>query len=90
MQGEGQEDQRGGILTQGLEDAGSFLRGTNRLEVWRQGWVIAHSREEAIGGRQGTGHLLLLQLIQLLHRFQTHLEVMVLEGDEEERSPGPD
>lgn len=47
MHTEGQEDSRVGgavcgVLTQGLEDAGSFLGGTNRLEVHGQGWVVAH------------------------------------------------
>lgn len=62
-----QEDLRVPILTQGLEGAGSFFGGTNRLEVQGQGWVMAHSREEATSPRLGFGHLLLLQLTQLLH-----------------------
>lgn len=67
MQRAEQEDLRVDILTQSLEGAGSFLGGTNRLEVQGQGWVVAHSREEATFPQLGVGHLLLLQLIQLLH-----------------------
>lgn len=64
-----QEDLRVNILTQGLEGAGSFLGCTNRLEVQGQGGVVAHIGEEATFLLLGIGHLLLFQLIQLLHRF---------------------
>lgn len=60
MQREEQEDLRVDILTQGLEDAGSFLGGTNRPEIHGQCWVMAHIREEAVFPQLGVGHLLLL------------------------------
>lgn len=59
----------GGNGPQGLEGAGSFLGCTNRLEVQGQGGVVAHIGEEATFLLLGIGHLLLFQLIQLLHRF---------------------
>lgn len=67
VQREEQEDLRVDILTQGLEGAGSFLGGTNRLEVQGQGWVMAHIRKEATFLQLAVGHLLLLQLTQFLH-----------------------
>lgn len=74
--------QGAGALTQGLEDAGSLLRGADRLEVLGQGRVVAHDGQEALGLQAGAGCPLCLQFTQLLHGFQLDPEALVLQGVE--------
>lgn len=75
---------RGGGLTQGLENAVRFPRGTDGLEVQWQGRVVAHGVLGPLGFQARAGHPLPLQVTQLLHRFQLDLEALVLEEEREE------
>lgn len=74
--------QGAGALTQGLEDAGSLLRGADRLKVLRQSRVVAHGGQEALGLQAGAGCPLCLQVTQLLHGFQLDPEALVLQAGE--------
>lgn len=69
---------RGRALTQGLEDAGSFPGGADRLEVRRQGPVVAQDGQGAPGLQAGAELPLSLQVTQFLHGFQLDLEALVL------------
>lgn len=56
-----------GLLTQGLEDSGSFLRLADRLEVRRQGRVVTHEGRESLSLEAGVGPPLLLQVTKFLY-----------------------
>lgn len=56
-----------GILTQGLEDAGSFPGRADGLEVRWQGRVVTLGGHEVLGLEAGAGHPRPLQVTQPLH-----------------------